>query len=350
MSVYAEFCDDQLDELFHITGEIQKRSIPLIPVYAPEYDGKHSNNWSGENEDWYVWLPDENKDLNKVNAQPVQSAYFAKEPARGSDIYFEFLDHLLQLSLTNSVDRSITRIREDIFNLAASFSKIGFYQNKSQDSDLNTVRLVKTEIEYIFTLCRSLYDLLQEVSHFVWENIELHDGGGNQLPRSFADIALHAGDPVPSEELEERYGLTPELSNFYNRAANDFSSIKSYRDDIIHNGRRVDFLFWTEKGYAVSKDQEPFCDFDIWESDYDLPNNLAPIWPPLAYTAYVTLETLIGYFRALAKDINLPPKLAPGYQVYLRGHYLNNLTKLSDILDGDQWGSGIGDVLESEFS
>ena len=151
---------------------------------------------------------------------PAESSYFGKTAELQDDVFFEFIDfivqHLSYEHITDTVDRTV----EDIRNLAASISKLGLYEELPSAKNTGKRRLIISELEYIFGICRSLYDLLQELIVGVWEITQI--SGKNELPQSFAKIALHGDQPTPSDKLQKDYDLLTPFAEFYEAEADDF--------------------------------------------------------------------------------------------------------------------------------
>ncbi|QCS41233.1 hypothetical protein [Natrinema versiforme] len=350
----SDIRESDFDKLFFIDNPAHGRLLPIYPVYSPEHNGKYDDDL--ENPEWYNWKANSNDRIYRDRGVLGEGLYFAKEPAGNLDVTIKAVDFLVQTSLHPEIQEKVRSIVQDFMNIAAAFSKIGFYQEVRNDTDLDVRRLTITEVEYIFTVCRSVYDLFQEVFRCVWERIELHESSGNQLPENFTKMALESNEPVPSEKLEDIYGLSPELANVYESYAAIFNDIRSFRNEVIHDGVGIELILSTEKGFGVSIDQPPFCDLDAWEDDQIESHaivystirsdvsvaDVAPIWPPISKAILSTISLMNDFVDRLEAEFNLPPYLAPDYEVYIRGHYLKNLTKISNLMQEDPWGQSIG--------
>lgn len=334
----GEIGESDLEKLFHIDVEnLQGRSVPLLPVYAPNYDGDQYRDWDDDSP-WYIWV-DSGEELTRVRGYPEKSNYFGTEFAEEEDIILHFLEFYVQHLCWPGVLGTIKRIETDVRNLAACMSKIAVYQQLAPASTFEIQPFVITELEYIFATCRSLYDLLQHLSWKMWQGVELFDGGGNELPRhSFAQMALSGDEPLPSEELVESYGIPPSLAEFYESAAEHFSLVRDFRDDIIHYGESIDLIFATEEGFAIQASTEPFSEFGVWDEDTFLENDLAPLWPVTAHVIEQTLGAMDQFTRAFAEDIAVLPRVAPDYNVFLRGHHVTNILHLQSLIEDDVWG------------
>lgn len=338
---------EELSKLFFLADDLHGRAVPLHPVYDPEYDGEHMPDWA-DDPDWFLAVI-QNGEVHWVDGYPAESRYFGKEAASDQDVFFPFVHVYTQHASWPSLMGILERIEDDIQNLAVCMSKIALYQHLSQSSTFETRRFVVSEIEYIFSVCRSLYDLLQDIARNSWDIVQLEDGGKNALPSSFASMALSGDEPVPVEKLEEKYGLSPTLAEFYESEAEEFARIRSFRDSILHHGRTMNLIFVTEEGYSVQSSMEPFTSFDVWDDDTFLENDLAPIWPPIAYAISHTIGAMNRFSQALTSEIAFPPEIAPEYKVFIRGPYVHNLGHLGELMNEDVWGQQLVEEVEEEL-
>ncbi|MNI64615.1 hypothetical protein D3C73_1200730 [compost metagenome] len=71
-------------------------------------------------------------------------------------------------------------------------------------------RMVITEVEYIFSVCRSMIDLFQEIAAELWNKIKLY---GEALPeqkklkKSFNEMIWFHGRLTTADELRTRFGI-----------------------------------------------------------------------------------------------------------------------------------------------
>lgn len=344
---HEEINQAELERLFFLAKQLHGRSVPLLPVYDPEYDGEHVPDWA-EDPDWFMWII-QNGEVHSLDGYPAEASYFGKEAAKDGDVYFPFYHFYTQHASWPDLMGILKHIEDDIRNLAASMSKIALFQYLSRTgAELDARRFVISEIEYIFSVCRSLYDLLQDIARNSWDKVQLKEGGKNSLPSSFASIALSGDDPVPADDLIEKYGLSESLADFYESEAEEFTRIRSFRDDILHYGKTMDLIFTTEEGYSVQATMEPFAGVDVWDEGTFLQNDLAPIWPPIAHTIQHSLTAMNRFQRALTTEIEFPPEIAPGYKVWIRGQFVHNLGYLQDLIDDDVWGGHLVDGISNK--
>lgn len=108
-------------------------------------------------------------------------------------------------------------------------------------------------------------------------------------------------------------------------------------------------IFTVDEGYAVQSDFEPFANFDVWNEETFLENDLAPLWPPVAHVIHHTLIAMNRFLSSLASEIEFPPPIAPDYWVYMRGEYLHNLGYLESLINEDVWGESLLSEIEGSL-
>lgn len=139
------------------------------------------------------------------------------------------------------------------------------------------------------------------------------------------------------DALQEKYKIPRELAEFYARQADFFQTLREYRNKITHWGIGFDFIFVTEKGFAVSKDQQPFASFNVWNEEHMLPNGLSSLRPAIAHIIIQTLGACEDFSRTIQHFIQFPPDIVPGFKLFIRGHYNAELLKLNTIIENCMW-------------
>lgn len=224
---------------------------------------------------------------------------------------------------------------QDFVGLLASIEKYFILlSHKNACGSGNVEHLVKIEIESIFGMYRSFYDLLQEIIAFV---IKRHHPNKPDLPKSFRRIV----EKTP-EELAEKYFLPPNIITFYKEKQLIFTLTRQIRDNIYHNGVDLGAVFSFPDGFAVSTDVRPWKDlseqFPLWPKERQKDNRLGSallIYCLLVEDAFKTMQFLadciLGSFcpppTAMFKD---------GVQVYLRTTFNKHLGQL-DTYEKEQW-------------
>jgi hypothetical protein len=145
--------------------------IPYLDV--PNFDGRAIASLSFYADgDWHLWLRTE-AGLLRVKAWPGEGFYFATEPQSDRDGYLHFLDFIAQHGNSRGVARPLEGLMDDFFNLGACLKKFDILVDYAEGDRRGASRLVLTELEYLFSLCRSVFDLLQEVIAAQWDSQEL---------------------------------------------------------------------------------------------------------------------------------------------------------------------------------
>lgn len=232
---------------------------------------------------------------------------------------------------------------DDIRNLATVLSKVAYYQSDLSDLNAAIQQFIRTELEYLFMVSRSAYDNLQFIIANTWEKLHTIDGDEDysaQLPTSsFKDVALSGNDPVPVEDLEDKYGLPKALAEFYSDEAVFFSKIREFRDSVTHQGDSPKTIFIASDGLAVDTTKEPYCNFNVWEDEHIVNNGIAPLWPFIAHVVDQTVSALKRFIVGLFDQrIKVLPPIAKGYDVYIRGGNVGNLNHLDSLMHDDRWG------------
>ncbi len=287
---------------------------------------------------WHLWIPTPDG-LQFILGQPVEGDYFAKSPENENDVYLEFLNFMAQRACWLDALKPISGIQSDIHNLAASLAKIELFHKVSSTKGTEVARFVSTEIEYIFGVCRSLFDLLQETIGSIWERIKVVDTTitKKNLPSSFRRMVINHRERMTIEQIEERWCIPRHLAEYYYRQGEFFEILRSYRDRISHHGHDLKFLYVTEKGFAVSAYADPFSLFDVWNEEHMQTNSLASLRPVLAHIITETLRACEEFTRVIQRIVEFPPPIAPEFKLYLRGHHTRQLLTMSQVLEDCSW-------------
>jgi len=305
-------------------GNLQGRTIATLTFFV---DGE-----------WQLWLPTE-KGLLCLKGQPAEGFYFARQPELPTDVYLHFLDFIAQRGCWPSVVRSLRGLMEDFFNLGACIKKFDILFEHSQGKGTSASRLVATELEYLFGLCRSVFDLLQEVIALQWENVHLLDQSikKKQLPKTFSSMVLNTEILRAHDELVKRFHIPSQLAAFYVRAGPFFQVLRTFRDRFFHGGTTLDRIYTTERGFAVPSNTAPFCDFKVWNEAHMLPNQLCSLRPAIAHIVTETLRACEDYAATVQSVIQYPPPVSPGFQFCMRGYFNDSLHDNKRVLEECLW-------------
>lgn len=349
MSEYV-FDRDEINGKTPFTVDESGRVIPNAIVYDPNFTSDELPEYANE-QDWLTYHPSPDGGLMALKGGEVyKGTYFGKKSAKPEDIQIPFISFYYQHGSFPNILEYFESIEEDLRNLASCLSKFAIYQHISEEFGMDVNQFVLTEFEYIFSVCRSIFDTLHCIASESWDVIELTEGGQNELPNKLSSMVLNKYTPVSSDALVENYGLTETLANFYETLAKTLSDIKYHRDSIHHYGGSFKHIFNLEDGLAVDTSLEPYSEFDAWEESQINENELAPIWPFVAQILGSTIETMNNLPEAMFEGILVPDEIAPGYGVYLRGPHITNLLSINDLQEDDPWGNSLVGEIEKTFN
>lgn len=276
---------------------------------------------------WRCWIAAGDQ-LIEMKAWPAESVYFSKDGAAPTDIAFHFLDFMSQQASFPQVMPALFGIRDDYFNLSASLAKIQHLHATRAAVKDGCARMVVSEVEYVFLVCRSIFDLLQEIALKLWDTIQLMDSSVEKKPlkESFNAMTQFEGKPATRESLERRFGLPAPLADYYVRWQGFFHLLRGFRDNVVHRGSQVQTIFTGESGFLISKSLRPFLDMDVWQENERLPNDLVPLMPALGVVVYKTLEACDDFSMTLSQMVRFPPPIVPGMRLFMRGYFNESLS------------------------
>lgn len=279
--------------------------------------------------DWKMWISAGNQ-LIQTRAWPAESFYFARAPERPSDICLQTLNFIAQRASFPELMKAFLGFQDDIFNVSASLAKIGFLHAHRDTIKHGIGRMAITEVEYILSVCRSMFDLLQEMVGHIWKSIQLFDGSIKKKPLkdSFSAMILLSGEPASAIQISERFGLPSALADVYVGNSQFFLNLRRIRDNIAHRGSQVQTIFTGERGFLVAGNLRPFSDWNIWHDDEREPNGLVPLLPALGLVVHHTLEACEEFFHTLEGIIAFPTPLVPGMAFFMRGYFNDNFVAI----------------------
>jgi hypothetical protein len=278
--------------------------------------------------EWRSWL-DANGQLIETRMWPAETAYFGSKPAVSTDICLHFLDIIAQRICFEEMAKPFFALHDDIFNLSASLAKIELLHNAKACVGPGAPRMAATEIEYIYGVCRSIFDLWQEIIIKLWDSVELIGSGyeKREPKESYADMLYSGGSRRTSEELTKRFGMPGVMAECYTRSADFFTVLRKLRDNLIHRGSSVQLVFDGDTDFFIQEASLPFKMLPIWKSEDRAPNGLVALRPALAYVICQTLGTCDQFSRTIEASFSLPPPIVPGMNLFLRGYFDESLMR-----------------------
>jgi hypothetical protein len=217
-----------------------------------------------------------------------------------------------------------------------------FFHSQTGLPPRSASRFAYTELEYLIMLTRTVFDLLQEMISTVWVNhVQLLDQDAEnrrrsrKLPTTFSRLVLRdKQDPRSASEIESEFGLPRPLAEQYARVTSFFSQLRDLRDAVVHGGTGVGEIYVTERGFCINPKHRPFSTFDGWRPEHYYNENIASVLPWVANLILQTIQACNGLMTAFAQVIQLPPEIAPGYLVYVRGPHNEAVAEVLRVHSG----------------
>jgi hypothetical protein len=325
----------EMEKVFYInSAAIGGRTTNLLPL------------WDGEQ--WHSWFPIGGGKLIKIQMHDVaQGDYFAERAKSEGDLFIPFVDLMWQRASWPEAVPLIQAIEGGFLRMATCMAKLKhafLTQNSMPDGALTN--FAATEIEYLTVLCRTVFDLLQELIMKLWKKVRLTDAEaertrkGRSLPDTFSKMCLQdKAIPYSAGEIEAKFGLPPVMAQQYAKAEPFFSALRDIRNAIVHSGTGVEMIFETERGFCIPKDSR-LLNGIACSQNAAYNENLVSLMPWLAEVVTKTISTCTEIVAAFAAAIEMPEEVAPGYRVFVRNPSSSALIELLSIKDGGSpwWG------------
>ncbi|MFD1986249.1 hypothetical protein ACFSOZ_27770 [Mesorhizobium newzealandense] len=332
----------ELKKLRHLNVEaLNGRAINMMALWE---DGS-----------WHLWFPTADGTLMEMHpVDAAHSVYWGKSAARDEDVRFSLFEILWQRASFPDVVPLIHAIADDFHLMAASAAKLEHFHAHAKDTEGTLVSsFVRSELEYILIVARSVFDLTQEALSRCWNNhmVSLDPEAEairrrHPLPASFAKVLYRAKVARTSANLVADYALPPSLAQTYLDYEPFFSRLRELRDGIIHGISRNNGIFVTEKGFCVVPTMRPFSDFP-WKAEHHFNESIVSLKPWIAHIVSGTIDACSALLFSLANSTQLPGDIAEGYRVFLRDPANGALLRLLEAETGDQvWWSRTTESLQ----
>jgi hypothetical protein len=286
---------------------------------------------------WHYWIPLDNGLLQPLQVYDCsEMIYLAKQPVHHSDAYFPLVDFIYKHVDLKNIDSFISALISDILNLGASLKKLDLIRG-FKDLEI-APRLVTTELEYLIVLCRSMFDLLQEIVSRIWETITLIDSSikKKQLPNSFNDVVKKI---LLDKDIQNLYGIPPNLAKWYSKYAPFFCKLRGVRDAIAHQSLQDPLIYINDKGFSigVSSSPLPFRELMCFPEDILGDESVVSLNYFIASFVYETLAACASFAKEITKEIEFAPDFAPECNYFIRSPSMPSLLGLERILKKDPW-------------
>lgn len=284
--------------------------------------------------EWHAWI-DAGGQIIKMRMWPAETIYFGTRPEKPTDVSLHFLHLIAQRLNGYPVNKQLFALLADVYNLVASLAKIQLIHRSRSEVGSGVSRMVATEVEYLHGVCRSIFDLWQEVLATVWKGVVLADPATKkrQLKQSYADMLFSANQPRTDEQLTERFGIPPAFAKCYTRSVTFFADLRQFRDRLVHGGGQPPTIFSGDEGFLVAAARVPFRDLDIWRAGEKFPNDLVLLQPALNYVVYRTLAICDEFSRTIEVIFQLPPPIVPNFWLQLRGYFDEVMVRAFEDID-----------------
>ena len=323
--------------------DVSVSALTKIPWFNPRaVDGRRINlmpYWDGQK--WNVYHLHGELVISLQIVDVDSSDYLATAPQRPTDMRIPFAEIMWQRASFPDTVRFIRGILDDFANFSISVHKLKFLHAKRNEiPNLIVCNYAKTEIEYILSLARGVFDLLQELFSVLWkEHVQLHDPVREKarkrakMPPSFARVVLKGEKIISAEELSKKWGLPESLAAEYTQVAPFFLNLRDWRDRIIHGGTDVGLVFVDDTGFLIRAEDKLFSWADCWSPDQITETGLAPLDPWLTQIIFGSMGICSAFAYRFAQAIALLEPIAPGLMVFSRNPTDGALHELKQIWD-----------------
>jgi len=277
---------------------------------------------------WRMWVELEGEGpggarLAEIQAFPAEMFFFARGEAVDDDIVFHFLEFIAQRACFPPVAKPFMGIQDDVFTLSASLAKMEVLHAKRAEVGHGVHRMAASEVELIFTVCRSVFDLLQEIAAKLWDTVKLRDEEikKRQLRESFNDMLYFKGEPETREGLMSRFGLPEPWAEFYVAWRPFLQRLRGFRDEVVHRGASVQTIFVADDGFRIAGHLRSFHGVDMWRAGERDQAGHVPLIPALNFIVFKTLGACEDFGRMVSQIVEFPPPVAPGFNFAMRGYF-----------------------------
>jgi hypothetical protein len=289
---------------------------------------------------WNLWFPLENGLLQPAQVHDcIEMVYLASKPVRGSDAYSTFVDLIYKHAYIKPTRSFIAALTSDVFNLGASLRKLDLL--RALEDRYAKPRLVTTELEYLLLLCRSMFDLLQEIVSRIWKTVPLQDTSikKKELPCSFRKVVLYNNVIQSPQEIQERFGLSPALATWYSECAPFFCKLRNARDAIVHQPIQEPLIYVGDEGLSIGVDSSPlpFREMIEWPERILENGRIGPLNYFVSHFINETLTACEKFVPAITQELRFAPVFAPNYAFFMRSPNLASLLGIKRVLAVDPW-------------
>jgi hypothetical protein len=311
------------------------RKLPYVKnLPAPGRAISLRSFWDDRARDWILFLQVAPGELGRIaGGETALGSYFGYVPYDATaDLELPIATLVSQYLSFPDVNEVCNSFENDANHLAAVMEKYRIMSHLRSTPGIAASSLIGTELEYLLVLCRSMYDLVQELAKRLAGRLVRLDGSTakaiRNLPPSFRKIVLDDRRLRDSSEIQHRFGLPSELADFYAGEAALFAQIRALRDSIAHGGRDLPHTYPIAKGFAVAYQEHPWSTFPLWQSSPIIEQRFGSLRGLFAFLADHIINVSSRFAAAFSNAVQLPPPIGPDIKVFLRSPFGTHLVSL----------------------
>jgi len=261
--------------------------------------------------------------------------FYSHRQVANSDFEMPLVGLVAQHLSFQGIPRLLFSLIDDFNMLCACLKKITIFTSLENDS---SSFLIRSELEYLSSLVRAMYDILQMLVGKITRLLVPQDGGSciNRMPDSFAKIILDGDRIRPVEELLRKYSLPLPLAHFYHSRAVIFRQVRSVRVAIEHHRKNIPDVFVTESGPGIRTSGLPLWEeMAVWSMHDIQPNVIGSVQSLAAFLAYSCLDACASLELALREVVDqslLPRAIVAGVKTFYRNPLAAELIGLQEIV------------------
>lgn len=317
-----------LTELTHLNvSAMHGRMLPLMPL------------WDGDT--FVNWIPAADRLFKLSPNVLVEGEYWATAQADPLDLRFEFLELMWKRASWKNVATPLTAISADVNNLAALIAKLDyFWTARTEIGGSRVSRFVMNEIEHLLTVCRSLFDLLQELLVSLWGRVRMIREDGSQekpkkpLPSSFREMIMKDNALLAAGEIATQRGIPQQLAEVYAEWGSFLEALRAARDGIVHRGKSAPFVFVDGKCFAIPKEDLLARAIPNRLASWDANEQLVSLRPVLAHWLFGTLTACERFAQVLGEHFMFPSDICPGHRLFMRTLFGREFRALQAVASG----------------
>ena len=272
---------------------------------------------------WWMWAETDVGLIEMNIAAPAEGGYFAAAPERADDFGFRFLNLFVQKANFLDVGFFVSSFEDDFYNLLGSLKKLEFLFQEREKFGHGVTRVAKCEIELAIYICRSIFDIIQEIFLRTWERITLLDQTvkKKRLKKSFSDMVLFGGVARTVENYTSTFGIPVRVAEFYVNNSEFFLGLRTLRDKLIHSGHQMPSVFVGERGFLVREGDAVPTTLEIYTDDDREEKSLVSLHTVISALIFRTLGMCEDFADAISSSFKFPEPVVPGMNYYIRTYF-----------------------------